>query len=65
MLMVCLYVDDIIYTGNLMLEYFRTIMKNVFEMTDLGLMKYILGLEVTQTSHGIFIFRHKYAIDVL
>ena len=26
-LMVCLYVDDMIYTGNLMLEDFRTIMK--------------------------------------
>ena len=35
MLMVCLYVDDIIYTGNLMHEYFKTIMKNEFEMTDL------------------------------
>ena len=36
-----------IYTSNLMLEEFRTIMKKEFEMTDLGLMKYFLGLEVT------------------
>ena len=48
-LMVCLYVDDMIYTGNLMLEYLRTVMKKEFEMSDLGLMKYFLGLEVTQT----------------
>ena len=34
-------------------------------MTDLGLMKYFLGLEVTQTGKGIFIFQHKYAIDIL
>jgi len=46
-LMVCLYVDDMIYTGNLMLEDFKTVMKKEFEMTDLGLMKYFLGLEVT------------------
>ena len=46
-LMVCLYVDDMIYTGNLMLEDFRTVMKNQFEMTDLGLMNYFLRLEVT------------------
>ena len=49
MLIVCIYVDDMIYTGNLMLEEFRTIMKNEFEMSDLGLMEYFLGLEVTQT----------------
>ena len=46
--MVCLYVDDMIYTGNLMLEDFRTVMKKEFEMTDLGLMKYFLRLEVSQ-----------------
>ena len=34
-------------------------------MTDLGLMKYFLGLEVTQFDKGIFIFQHKYATDVL
>ena len=34
-------------------------------MTDLGLMKYFLGLEVTQTDKGIFIFQHKYATDIL
>ena len=53
--MVCIYVDDIIYTGNLMLEYFRTITKKEFEMTDLGLMKFFLGLKVTQTDQGIFV----------
>ena len=63
--MVCLYVDDMIYNGNLMLEYLRTVMKKKFEMTDLGLMKYFLGLEVTQNDQGIFIFQHKYATNIL
>ena len=35
-----------------MLEYFRTVVKKEFEMTDLGLMKYFLVLEVTQTNKG-------------
>ena len=63
--MVCIYVDDMIYTGNLMLEDFRTVMKKGFEMTDLGMMKYFLGVEATQTDKGIFICQHKYAIDIL
>ena len=63
--MVCIYVDDIIYTGNLMLEYFKTIMKKEFEMTDLGLMKFFLGLKVTQIDQGIFVCQHKYATDIL
>ena len=34
-------------------------------MTNLGLMKYFLGLEVTQTDKGNFIYQHKYATDIL
>lgn len=40
-------------------------MKAIFEMTDLGLMKYFLGLEIAQTSLDIFISRVKYAGDIL
>ena len=65
MLIVCIYVDDMIYTGNLMLEEFRTFMKMEFEMTDLGLMKDFLVLEVTQTDKGISMCQHKYATDIL
>ena len=40
-------------------------MKKEFEMTDLGLMKYFLVLEVTRTDQGIFICQHKYVTDIL
>jgi hypothetical protein len=30
-------------------------MLNVFEMTDLGLISYFLGMEVKQSNNGIFI----------
>ena len=65
MLMVCIYVEDMIYTCNLMLEDSRTIMKREFEMTDLGLIKYFLGMKVTQTTQSIFIFHQKYATNVV
>jgi hypothetical protein len=39
----------------MMLDEFRSAMKNEFEMKDLGLMKYFLGIEVDQSDHGIFI----------
>ena len=47
-----------------MLKHFRTVMKKEFEMTNLGLMKYFVGLEVTQTDKGIFICQHKYATNI-
>lgn len=36
-----------------------------FDMTDLGKMKYFLGIEVIQTTTGFFIGQKKYAQEVL
>ena len=40
-------------------------MKREFEMTDLGLMKYFLGLEVRQGPSGIFVSQEAYSKDIL
>jgi hypothetical protein len=40
-------------------------MKKEFDMIDLGLMKYFLGIEVTQNDKGIFICQSKYEKHVL
>ncbi|XP_028098760.1 uncharacterized protein LOC114298399 [Camellia sinensis] len=66
-LIVCLYVDDIIYTGNnsAMFDDFKQSMMIEFEMFDLGLMHYFLGIEVAQTSAGIFISQKKYVREML
>ena len=40
-------------------------MESEFEMTDLGLMKFFLGIEVQQSKSGIFISQSKYANTVL
>jgi hypothetical protein len=64
-LIVCLYVDDMIYTGNFELTSFKHAMQSEFEMTDLGIMKYFLGIEVDQSTKGIFVCQQKYAADII
>lgn len=57
MLIVSVYVDDLIYIGSseTFLENFKISMMKEFTITDLGMMKYFLGVEVTQDECGIFI----------
>ena len=52
-----LYVDDLILMGNNdeMIEKFKGTMIQEFEMTDLGLMRFFLGLEVRQGKMGTFV----------
>lgn len=66
-LIVSLYVDDLIYASSsaVMLEEFKMSMMREFSMTDLGRMKYFLGVEVIQDESGIFIGQKKYASEVL
>ncbi|KAK0591681.1 hypothetical protein LWI29_006299 [Acer saccharum] len=40
-------------------------MKHKFDITNLGKMRYFLGLEVLQRSIGVFISQKKYALKVL
>ena len=49
-LIVSLYVDDLLYKGSSskMKDEFKVAMMNEFEMKDLGLMKYFLGMKVYQ-----------------
>ena len=44
MLIVCMYVDDLIFTGDFGIKEFRIVMESEFEMIDLGLMKFFLAL---------------------
>lgn len=47
---VCLYVDDLLFTGNssILFNEFKKCIMNEFEMYDLGKMSYFLGIEVVQ-----------------
>ena len=46
MLIVCFCVDDLIFTDDFGIAYFKAVMESEFEMTDLRLMKCFLGIEV-------------------
>jgi hypothetical protein len=66
-IIVSVYVDDLIFTGNcevMMLE-FKSSMLREFDMSDLGKMRFFLGIEVLQNSDGIYICQRKYALEVL
>ncbi|XP_049360646.1 secreted RxLR effector protein 161-like [Solanum verrucosum] len=66
-IIVCIYVDDIIYTGSSssLLEEFKSQMMNEFETSNMGLLHYFLGLQFHQTEEGIFLSQRKYARDLL
>ncbi|KAK8934097.1 hypothetical protein KSP39_PZI014574 [Platanthera zijinensis] len=66
-MILCLYVDDMIFTGSnpAMFEEFKSLMKKEFEMTNLGELSYFLGVEVQQREDGIFIAQKKYAEEIL
>ena len=55
-LIICLYVDDLIYTSKCeaLLNEFQQLMKDEFDMTNLGVMNFFLGLEIKQCDNGIF-----------
>lgn len=57
----------LIFTGNnsKLITKFREALISKFEMTDMGLMCYFLGLKVVQLDGGIFISQRKYASDIL
>ncbi|GKD48204.1 retrovirus-related pol polyprotein from transposon TNT 1-94, partial [Tanacetum coccineum] len=65
--LVHVYVDDIIF-GSTNLDFskrFANLMKNNFEMSKMGELKFFLGLQVLQYPHGIFISQSQYAIELL
>jgi hypothetical protein len=54
-----------IYTRNLELTSFKHAMQSEFKMRDIGIMKYFLGIEVDQSTKGIFVCQQKYATNII
>eukprot|EP00253_Pinus_taeda_P006185 PITA_06185 len=48
-----------------LIKNFKSVMKEEFEMTDMGLLRYFLGIEVDQNEKGIFISQARYVNEVL
>ena len=66
-LLVSIYGDDLLITGadEEMIANFNVQMKELFKMTDLGLLSYYLGIEVHQKPEGITICQEACAKKVL
>ncbi|XP_020262720.1 uncharacterized protein LOC109838710 [Asparagus officinalis] len=62
-----LYVDDMIFTGNntSMIIDFKSSMIREFEMTDIGIVTYFLGIKVKQNESNIFISQTNYAKELM
>ncbi|XP_019056129.1 PREDICTED: uncharacterized protein LOC109115932 [Nelumbo nucifera] len=66
-LIVALYVDDLVFTGNNMktIEDFINEMVKKYEMSDMELLHHFLGIEIYQGDDGGFICQSKYVEKVL
>jgi hypothetical protein len=62
-----LYVDDIIITGNnsTAISDIVSQLSAVFELKDLGLLRYFLGLQIDYKKVRLFVHQHKYVSDLL
>jgi hypothetical protein len=67
LLLYTLYVDDLIFTRNnpKMLRDFKQAMIQEFEITNIGLMTYYLGIEIKQGEDKIFMNQKKFAKKIL
>ncbi|XP_068328083.1 uncharacterized mitochondrial protein AtMg00810-like [Pyrus communis] len=66
-LVVLIYVDDIIITGD-NIDEIHTLKHSLhqqFAIKDLGVLKYFLGIELATSPKGLFLSQRKYVIDLL
>jgi len=66
-LIVSVYIDDLLIPGDKeqLVEEFKTNMKDTFEMNELGLLTYFLGMEVTQSDEGYFFCQKHFSLKIL
>ncbi|GKD43760.1 retrovirus-related pol polyprotein from transposon RE1 [Tanacetum coccineum] len=66
-LIISLYVDDLLVIGSndRLVKEFKKQMESEFDMSDMGLVSYFLGMEIKQLPNGVHISQRKYASDML
>ncbi len=64
---IVIYVDDLIIIGDNDIDIFdsKKLLKQNFEMKDLGKLRYFLGIEVIQFAKGIWLLQRQYALNKL
>jgi hypothetical protein len=65
-LILVLYIDDLFLIGaEDIIVGCKADLASEFEMKDIGMKNYLLGLEVWKVSREIFLVQGKYAVDIL
>ena len=66
-ILLLLYVDDMIITGDDLsgIQELKDFLSQQFEMKDLGHLSYLLGLEITHSTDGLYLTQAKYASELL
>lgn len=66
-IVVLVYVDDLIISGNDQagIQETKLFLKSVFDIKDLGELKYFLGIEICRSPEGLFLSQRKYSLDLL
>lgn len=61
------YVDDLLISENDLSTILSTKLnlQNSFNVIDLGVLKYFLGLEIAQTKNGLYVGQRKYSLNIL
>ncbi len=64
---IVIYVDDMIITKDNDVNIFnlKKLLKQKFEMKDLGKLRYFFGIEVIQSPKGIWLLQRQYALNKL
>ena len=66
-IIIVLYFYDLLITASIVssISAIKIALHNAFEMSDLGLLKQFLGLEIEQNYDGIMVTPSKYISDLL
>jgi hypothetical protein len=64
---ITIYVDDLIVGGDneKEIEHVKRLLKQKFDMKDLGELKFFLGIEIIRTPEGIWLLQRQYVLDML
>ena len=66
LLIILIYVNGMLLKCNEnLINYFKEDLAREFEMMDMGIFHYFLGLEIWQRDKEIFVYEGKYATDIM